>query len=103
MAHSFKKKETVIEEAKSVEIPVEEMAEQPVVEKPVKKATKKTVVKIKNPRVNIRKSPSLMGEVLMIASAKDKFDFVADSDDGFYEITVNGSPAFVMKEYAELV
>ena len=101
MARVNKKKEEVIEEVKVLETE-EPIAEKPEIKGVEKKATKKKVVKIKNPRVNIRKSPSLMGEILMVASAKDKFDFVSDSDNGFYEITVNGAPAFVMKEYAEL-
>ena len=101
MARNIKKKEEVIEEVKVLETE-EPIAEKPEIKGVEKKVTKKKVVKIKNPRVNIRKSPSLMGEILMVASAKDKFDFIADSDDGFYEIIVNGAPAFVMKEYAEL-
>lgn len=88
-----------------VEEPVVETKDEEVVEenKPVKKTTKKkTSVKIKVPRVNIRKTPSLLGDILTIAVAGDKFDLVNDAENGFYEIMFEGKNAFVMKEYAEL-
>ena len=92
-------KKTKVEEP-VVETKVEEVVEE---KKPAKKTTKKkTSVKIKAPRVNIRKTPSLLGEVLNIAAAGDKFNLVNDSEDGFYEIEFEGKNAFVMKDYAEL-
>ena len=92
-------KKTKVEEP-VVETKVEEVIEE---KKPAKKtAKKKTSVKIKSPRVNIRKSPSLLGEVLTIAIAGDKFDLINDGEDGFYEIAFEGKNAFVMKDYAEL-
>ena len=95
-----KKEEIVVEETKVIE-PVE--IEQPEIKATVKKATKKkSAVKITAPRVNVRKSPSLMAEVLKIAVAGDKFDLVNDGEDGFYEIVCDDAQAFVMKEYAEL-
>lgn len=95
-----KKEEIVVEETKVIE-PVE--IEQPEIKATVKKATKKkSVVKITAPRVNVRKSPSLMAEVLKIAVAGDKFDLVNDGEDGFYEVICDDAQAFVMKEYAEL-
>ena len=91
-------KKTKVEEP-VVETKVEEVVEK----KPAKKTVKKkTAVKISAPRVNIRKSPSLMSDVLKIAVAGDKFDLVNDGEDGFYEIICDGEQAFVMKEYAEL-
>ena len=96
------KKEEVIEEVKVVE-EIEKPAEKPEIKGTVKKATKKkTSVKITAPRVNIRKSPSLMGEVLKIALAGDKFDLVNDGDDGFYEVACDNGTAFIMKDFAEL-
>lgn len=92
-------KKTKVEEP-VVETKVEEVVEE---KKPVKKTTKKkTSVKIKAPRVNIRKTPSLLGDILTIAVAGDKFDLVNDAENGFYEIMFEGKNAFVMKEYAEL-
>lgn len=96
------KKEEVIEEVKVTE-EIEKPAEKPEVKATVKKVTKKkSSVKITAPRVNIRKSPSLMGEVLKIALAGDKFDLVTDGGDGFYEVTCDGETAFIMKDFAEL-
>lgn len=98
-----RKKEEVVEEVKVVTEEIEKPAEKPEIKATVKKATKKkTTVKIKAPRVNVRKSPSLMAEVLKIAVAGDKFDLVNDGEDGFYEIVCDDAQAFVMKEYAEL-
>ena len=95
------KKDEIIEEVKVIE-PVE--IEQPEIKATVKKVTKKkNNVKIKSPRVNIRKTPSLLGEVLIVASAGDKFELINDGEDGFYEIKCEGMNAFVMKDYAELV
>lgn len=92
--------EEIIEEVKEVE-PVE--IEQPKIDGVAKKATKKkSTVKITAPRVNIRKSPSLVGEVQKIAVAGDKFNLINDSNDGFYEIICDNSNAYVMKEFAEL-
>ena len=97
------KKEEVVEEVKVVTEEIENPAEKPEIKATVKKATKKkTTVKIKAPRVNVRKSPSLMAEVMTIAVAGDKFDLVNDGDDGFYEVNCDGEQAFIMKEYAEL-
>ena len=98
-----RKKEEVVEEVKVVTEEIEKPAEKPEIKATVKKTTKKkTTVKIKAPRVNVRKSPSLMAEVLKIAVAGDKFDLVNDGEDGFYEIVCDDTQAFVMKEYAEL-
>lgn len=98
-----RKKEEVIEETKVIE-EIEKPAEKPVIKGTAKKVTKKkTTVKIKAPRVNVRKSPSLIGDVATIAVAGDKFDLVNDGDDGFYEVTYDGKQAFIMKDFAELV
>lgn len=92
-------KKTKVEEP-VVETKVEEVIEE---KKPAKKTTKKkSSIKIKAPRVNIRKTPSLLGDVLSIAVAGDKFDLINDAEDGFYEINFEGKNAFVMKDYAEL-
>lgn len=102
-----KKEEVVIEETKVTE-EIEAPAEKPemVAEvKEVKKTTRKktSAIKITAPRVNIRKSPSLSGEVQKIAVAGDKFDLINDGNDGFYEIICDNSNAYVMKDYAEVV
>ena len=98
-----RKKEEVVEETKVIE-EVKKPAEKPEVKATVKKATKtKNTVKIKAPRVNVRKSPSLMGEVAKIAVAGDKFDLIEAGDDGFYEVNCDGEKAFIMKDFAELV
>lgn len=98
-----RKKEEVIEEVKVVTEEIEKPAEKPEIKATVKKATKKkSTVKITAPRVNIRKSPSLIGEIATIAVAGDKFDLINDGEDGFYEIVCDDTQAFVMKEYAEL-
>ena len=100
-----RKKEEIIEETVVTE-EIEKPAEKPELVGEVKEAKKttkkKSSVKVTAPRVNIRKSPSLNGDVLKIAVAGDKFDLVSDGEDGFYEIKCDGSRAFVMKEYAEL-
>lgn len=96
-----RKKEEVVEETKVIE-PVE--MEQPEIKATVKKATKKkSTVKITAPRVNVRKTPSLMGDVKKIAVAGDKFNLVNDGDDGFYEVICENENAYIMKDYAELV
>ena len=96
-----KKEEVVVEETKVIE-PVE--IEQPEIKATVKKATKKkSAVKITAPRVNIRKSPSLMSEVKKIAVAGEKFDLLNDGEDGFYEVVCDNENAYIMKDYAELV
>ena len=87
------KVEEVVEEIENVELPVEETEEKP---------EKKSMVKITGSRVNIRKSPNLLGEVLTIAPAGRTFELVNDGTDGFYEIICDGVNAFVMKTYAEL-
>ena len=98
-----RKKEEVIEEINVITEEIEKPAEKPEIKATVKKATKKkATVKITAPRVNVRKSPSLMAEVLKIAVADDKFDLVNDGEDGFYEVAYDGTSAFIMKEYAEL-
>ena len=97
MAPKGKKDEVLAEEIKVLE---QEEPKEEVVKKPAKK---KTTVKIKAPRVNVRKSPSLMGDVLKIAVAGDKFALVNDGDDGFYEITCDGETAYIMKDYAQLI
>ena len=103
MARRIKKEEVVIEETKVTE-EIEKPAEQPELKAVIKKATKKkTTVKITSPRVNIRRSPSLAGEVYKIAVSGDKFDLVNDGEDGFYEIKCDGINAFIMKDYADLV
>jgi len=96
------KKEEVVEETKVTE-EIEKPAEKPEIKGTVKKATKKKSVKIKAPRVNVRKTPSLIGEVAKIAVAGDKFDLVNSGDDGFYEVNCDGETAFIMKDFAELV
>lgn len=87
------KVEEVVEEIENVELQVEETEEKP---------AKKSMVKITGSRVNIRKSPNLLGEVLTIAPAGRTFELVNDGTDGFYEIICDGVNAFVMKTYAEL-
>ena len=106
MARRKKDEVEIIEETKVTE-EIETPAEQPEVVaevKEVKKSVKKKAssVKITAPRVNIRKSPSLAGDIQKIAVAGEKFDLVNDSDDGFYEIKCDNSNAFVMKEFATL-
>lgn len=103
MARKIKKEDVVIEETKVTE-EIEKPAEVPEIKAVVKRATKKkTTVKITAPRVNIRKSPSLMGDVQTIAVVGDKFELINDGEDGFYEIICENSNAFVMKDFAELV
>lgn len=92
-----------IEEVAPIETPVVEEAKEVIEEKkPVKKTAKKKVVKVDTPRINVRKTPSLLGDILGIAVQNDKFDLVNDSEDGFYEIAYNGSTAFLMKDYCKL-
>ena len=96
-----RKKEEVVEETKVME-PVE--MKQPEIKATVKRATKKkSSIKITAPRVNVRKSPSLMGEVKKIAVAGEKFELLNDSDNGFYEVVCDNENACIMKDYAELV
>ena len=90
-----------VEEVK-VEIAEEPIAEKPVIKGTVKKVSKKKNVKIANPRVNIRKQPSLDSEIIDVATLNDKFELVSDEDEKFYEIIFNGEQAFVMKEFTTL-
>ena len=97
------RRKPIIEEPVVEEVKIEEVVEEkPVLKGTAKKATKKNNVKISAPRVNIRKSPSLMADVVTIALQGDKFPLVSDNEDGFYEIEINGNQAFVMKEFATL-
>ena len=99
------KKEEIVEVVEEVKVAdeIENPIEVPEIKGTVKKATKKKAsVKITAPRVNIRKSPSLIADVQKIAVAGDKFELVHDGEDGFYEILCDGSNAFVMKDFAEL-
>lgn len=102
--------EEVIEETKVTE-EIETPAEQPEFVAEVKEEVKEEVpvnnsalcVVITAPRVNIRKSPSLVGDIQKIAAEGDKFDLVNDGNDGFYEIKCDNSQAFVMKKFAKIV
>ena len=91
----------IVEETVETEVVEEPMAKKPVFEAEVKEVSKK-VVTVTAPSVNVRKRPSLIGEVLKIARAGDKFDLIKDGDNGFYEVAYNGASAFLMKDYAEL-
>lgn len=96
-----RKKKTINEEIK-VE---ENIVETPVVEeeKPAKKSPRKKHVVISNPRVNIRKHPSLMAAVLFIASEGDKFELVqAETENGFYVIKCDNGIAYVASDFATL-
>ena len=91
----------IVEETVETESIEEPIAEKPVFKVEVKEVSKK-VVTVTAPSLNVRKRPSLIGEVLKIARAGDKFDLIKDGDDGFYEVAYNGASAFLMKDYAEL-
>ena len=106
MARRKKEEEVVIEEnvvTEEIENPAEKPELKAEVKEVKKSSKKKSSVKITAPRVNIRKSPSLVGEVKKIAVAGEKFDLVNDGDDGFYEISCENGIAYVMKDFAELV
>jgi uncharacterized protein YgiM (DUF1202 family) len=91
----------IVEETVETESIEEPIAEKPVFEAEVKEVSKK-IVTVTAPSLNVRKRPSLIGEVLKIARVGDKFDLIKDGDDGFYEVAYNGASAFLMKDYAEL-
>lgn len=91
----------IVEKTVETESIKEPIAEKPVFKAEVKEVSKK-VVTVTAPSVNIRKRPSLIGEVLKIARAGDKFDLIKNGNDGFYEVVYNGASAFLMKDYAEL-
>ena len=99
-----RKKAEVIEETVITEV-IEEPAKKPEMVAEVKEIIKeeKKTVRIAASRVNVRKSPSLLGEVQKVAIAGDRFSLVKDGDDGFYEVICEGQHAFVMKSYAELI
>lgn len=96
---AIKKTIKKVEEVAPIEAAVEEVVEE---KKPVKKTAKKKSVKIDTPRINVRKTPSLLGDIVGIAVQNDKFDLVNDGDDGFYEIAYQNGTAFVMKDYCKL-
>lgn len=91
----------IIEEIVETESIEEPIAEKPVFEEEVKEVSKK-IVTVTATSLNVRKRPSLIGEVIKIARAGDKFDLIKDGDDGFYEVAYNGASVFLMKDYAEL-
>lgn len=93
--------EMIVKETVETEAIEEPIAEKPVFKAEVKEVSKK-VVTVTATSLNVRKRPSLIGEVLKIARAGDKFDLIKDGDDGFYEVAYNGASAFLMKDYAEL-
>lgn len=90
-----KKKVENIDEIKIEEIDTS-VVEDNVKPKKKKEEKHKTITVIK-PRVNIRKTPSLLGEILGIVTEGEKFELLEDNKDGgFYCINYNGLKAYIM-------
>lgn len=80
------------------EVKVEEVKEE---KKPAKKV-KKPEIEIINPRVRIRKSPSLLGEVIGYAIEGEKYELLSeDQDAGFYNIKFGEINAYVMAQFVK--
>lgn len=52
--------------------------------------------------VNIRTEPSEGGDVLKVSNVGDRYEFVQDNGDGWYEIICDGQTAYVKSDYVQL-
>lgn len=80
--------ETVLEETPKIKEEIEKT-----------KKEKKKKVKVIALRVNVRKTPSLIGEILGVVSENEEFELLSDDDfGGFKCINWNGNEAYIMSE-----
>lgn len=72
--------------------------------KDVKKTSKKKMVKVEAPGVNVREESNLTSEILGVAVAGEKFDLVEkDLGTGFHKIMYNKKIAFIKAEFVKIV
>lgn len=92
-----KKIESVVEEIKT-DVQVAENETLKEESKPSKKKEEKTkMITVIKPRVNVRKTPSLLGEILGIVAEGEKFELLEkESNGGFYCINYKGTKAYIM-------
>ena len=92
-----RKKKEVIEEIKE--------EKKPVVEQEIKKPARKKIPKVKvdSLKVNVRKTPSLLGEIIGVVSAGDKLELVSDvKEAGFYNVKFEGKSAYIMADFVRV-
>lgn len=89
-----------VEETEAIEQVIEEVKEEvKEKKKPAEKKDNKTIVEVIKPRVNIRKTPSLLGEVLGVVTEGERLELLDKyPNGGFYFINWNGVYAYILAD-----